>query len=96
MKKRKTKSAEKAYNQLALERTILSNERTTLSYIRTGLTAFALGIALMKIFEDVRLGLMIGVITSVVGVSFFFVGMHYHKREKKIIEKEKKIINESN
>ena len=46
------KEAVKSHKLLAQERTILANERNTLAYIRTGFSAFVLGIAAIKLFED--------------------------------------------
>ncbi|MCM8774346.1 MAG: DUF202 domain-containing protein [Candidatus Omnitrophica bacterium] len=75
-----------SHKKLAQERTILANERNTLAYIRTGFASFALGLALVKLFEEnikyVYAGygaLSIGIILIILGV------VYYPLRKKKIL-----------
>lgn len=75
-----------SHKKLAQERTILANERNTLAYVRTGFASFALGLALVKLFEEnikyVYAGygaLSIGIIVIILGV------VYYPLRKKKIL-----------
>jgi len=79
------KESVKSHKLLAQERTILANERNTLAYIRTGFSAFVLGIAAIKLFEDDGVFLYAGWVAVVVGVLFIILGIVYYRiREKRI------------
>ncbi|MDP3900135.1 MAG: DUF202 domain-containing protein [bacterium] len=76
----------KSHKLLAQERTILANERNTLAYTRTGFSAFVLGIAAIKLFEDDGFFLYAGWIAVVVGILFIIFGVVYHQIRKKRIK----------
>jgi uncharacterized membrane protein YidH (DUF202 family) len=79
------KESVKSHKLLAQERTILANERNTLAYIRTGFSAFVLGIAVIKLFEDNGFFLYAGWIAVVIGILFIIFGIVYYPiRQKKI------------
>jgi uncharacterized membrane protein YidH (DUF202 family) len=80
------KEAVKSHKLLAQERTVLANERNTLAYIRTGFSAFVLGIAAIKLFEDDGFFLYAGWIAVVIGVLFIILGVVYYPIRKKNIK----------
>jgi uncharacterized membrane protein YidH (DUF202 family) len=80
------KKAVKSHKLLAQERTILANERNTLAYIRTGFSAFVLGIATIKLFEDDGFFLYAGWIAVAVGILFIVFGVVYYPIRKKRIK----------
>lgn len=70
--------------QLALQRTKLSNERTLLSYVRTSLYLLIGGIALIQIEEYPRLH-WVGYLTLCICVIFIFIGIsRYIVLEKRL------------
>jgi len=74
-----------SHKKLAQERTILANERNTLAYIRAGFSAFVLGIALIKLFEEHIKYVYAGYITLFVGVILILLGIIYYPLRKKNI-----------
>ena len=80
------KESVKSRKLLAQERTILANERNTLAYIRTGFSAFVLGIAAIKLFEDDVFFLYTGWVTVVIGILFIIFGIVYYQIRKKRIK----------
>ena len=80
------KESVKSHKHLAQERTILANERNTLAYIRTGFSAFVLGIAGLKLFENDGFFLCVGWIAVVIGVLFIILGVVYYPIRKKRIK----------
>jgi uncharacterized membrane protein YidH (DUF202 family) len=75
-----------SHKKLAQERTILANERNTLAYVRTGFASFALGIALIKLFEEHIKYVYTGYGTLSIGVILILVGVIYYPlRKKKIL-----------
>jgi uncharacterized membrane protein YidH (DUF202 family) len=75
-----------SHKKLAQERTILANERNTLSYIRTGFASFALGLALIKLFEEHIKYVYAGYAAAIFGVSLIILGLVYYPiRKKKIL-----------
>jgi len=68
-----------SHKKLAQERTILANERNTLAYVRTGFGAFALGIALIKLFEEHIKYVYAGYGAATLGI------VYYPLRKKKIL-----------
>jgi len=80
------KESVKSHKLLAQERTILANERNTLAYIRTGFSAFVLGIAAIKLFEDNRFFIYAGWIAVVIGLLFIIFGLVYYPIRKKRIK----------
>jgi uncharacterized membrane protein YidH (DUF202 family) len=80
------KEAVKSHKQLAQERTILANERNTLAYIRTGFSAFVLGIATIKLFENDGFLLYAGWIAVVIGILFIILGLVYYPIRKNKIK----------
>ena len=81
----KTSEALKSHKRLAQERTILANERNTLAYIRTGFGAFALGIVLIKLFEDSLTYAYLGYGAVIVGILFIALGIIYYPLRNKRI-----------
>lgn len=76
-----------SHKKLAQERTILANERTTLAYIRTGFGAFALGIALIKLFEENIKYVYAGYGAAILGITLILIGIIYYPlRKKKILK----------
>ncbi len=76
-----------SHKKLAQERTILANERNTLAYIRTGFGCFALGIALIKLFEEHIKYVYGGYIALGIGIIFISLGLIYYPLRKKRILK---------
>jgi uncharacterized membrane protein YidH (DUF202 family) len=74
------------HKKLAQERTILANERNTLAYVRTGFASFALGIALIKLFEEHIKYVYAGYTAVIIGIILISLGLIYYPlRKKKII-----------
>jgi len=71
---------------LAKERTILANERNSLAYIRTGFSAFVLGIAALKLFEDDTLLPHLGWTAIGIGMVFIILGVVYYPIRKERIK----------
>ena len=75
-----------SHKKLAQERTILANERNTLAYVRTGFASFALGIALIKLFEENIKYVYAGYGALGIGVILIILGIVYYPlRKKKIL-----------
>lgn len=74
-----------SHKRLAQERTILANERNTLAYIRTGFASFALGLALIKLFEENINYVYTGYGALILGVLFIALGLIYYPLRKKRI-----------
>ena len=74
-----------SHKKLAQERTILANERNTLAYVRTGFGAFALGIALIKLFEEHIKYVYAGYGVAALGVVLIILGVIYYPLRKKIL-----------
>jgi uncharacterized membrane protein YidH (DUF202 family) len=74
-----------SHKKLAQERTILANERNTLAYIRTGFGSFALGLALIKLFEENIKYLYAGYGATILGIIMIFLGIIYYPIRKKEI-----------
>lgn len=75
-----------SHKKLAQERTILANERNTLAYIRTGFASFALGIALIKLFEEHVKYVYAGYSAIGIGAILIILGIVYYPlRKKKIL-----------
>ena len=71
---------------MAQERTILANERNTLAYIRTGFGSFALGLALIKLFDENIKYVYAGYGATILGISLIILGIVYYPiRKKKIL-----------
>lgn len=94
MKKSSKKEAEKvsdnfmkkrliSHKKLAQERTLLASERNFLAYTRTGLASFALGFALVKLFEESMMYVYIGYLALIAGLGFILFGIFSHPRRKK-------------
>lgn len=82
----KLRSALASHKRLAQERTILANERNTLAYIRTGFGSFALGIALIKLFEEHIKYVYAGYAATILGIILIIAGLIYYPiRKKKIL-----------
>jgi uncharacterized membrane protein YidH (DUF202 family) len=81
-----SKEAVKSHKLLAQERTILANERNTLAYIRTGFSAFVLGVAVIKLFEDSDFFPYTGWIAVAIGILFIILGIAYYPIRKKKIK----------
>ena len=76
-----------SHKKLAQERTILANERNTLAYIRTGFASFALGLALIKLFEEHVKYVYAGYGAAILGVVLIILGLVYYPiRKKKILK----------
>jgi len=76
-----------SHKKLAQERTILANERNTLAYIRTGFSAFVLGIALIKLFEEHIKYVYAGYGAATLGIVLIILGIVYYPlRKKKILK----------
>jgi len=80
------KKSFESHKLLAQERTILANERNTLAYVRTGFSAFVLGIAAIKLFEEDSFFLYVGGAAAVSGVLFIIFGVVYYPIRKKRIK----------
>ena len=75
-----------SHKKLAQERTILANERNTLAYIRTGFGSFALGLALIKLFEEHIKYVYAGYGATILGVTLIILGVVYYPlRKRKIL-----------
>lgn len=75
-----------SHKKLAQERTILASERNTLAYVRTGFAAFALGIALIKLFEEHIKYIYAGYTALSIGIFLILLGIIYYPlRKKKIL-----------
>ena len=75
-----------SHKKLAQERTILANERNTLAYVRTGFGSFALGIALIKLFEEHMKYVYAGYSALILGIILIILGIVYYPlRKKKIL-----------
>ncbi len=74
-----------SHKKLAQERTILANERNTLAYIRTGFGSFALGLALIKLFEEHIKYVYMGYGAAILGVCLIVLGIVYYPLRKKRI-----------
>ena len=74
-----------SHKKLAQERTILANERNTLAYIRTGFGSFALGLALIKLFEEHIRYVYAGYATATLGIILIILGIVYYPLRKKRI-----------
>lgn len=59
----------------AKERTMLANERNSLAYIRTGFSAFVLGLAFIKLFEQDPIFVRSGTISLLAGTLFILLGI---------------------
>jgi uncharacterized membrane protein YidH (DUF202 family) len=76
-----------SHKKLAQERTILANERNTLAYVRTGFGAFALGIALVKLFDEHIKYVYAGYGAIILGIILILIGIIYYPlRKKKILK----------
>jgi len=76
-----------SHKKLAQERTILANERNTLAYIRTGFGSFALGLALIKLFEENIKYVYAGYGAAILGVILIILGIVYYPlRKRKILK----------
>jgi uncharacterized membrane protein YidH (DUF202 family) len=74
-----------AQKTFAKERTILSVERNSLAYIRTGFSAFVLGIAFIKLFDEDIFFVKSGIVALIAGVLFICLGIAlYFIRNRKI------------
>ena len=74
-----------SHKKLAQERTILANERNTLAYIRTGFGSFALGLALIKLFEEHIKYVYAGYVAATLGIILIILGIVYYPLRKKRI-----------
>ncbi len=75
-----------SHKKLAQERTILANERNTLAYVRTGFASFALGIALIRLFEEHIKYVYAGYGATILGVALIILGIVYYPlRKRKIL-----------
>ena len=74
-----------SHKKLAQERTILANERNTLAYIRTGFGSFALGLALIKLFDEHIKYVYAGYGVAALGVVLIILGVIYYPLRKKIL-----------
>lgn len=75
-----------AHKLLAQERTVLANERNTLAYIRTGFSAFVLGVALIKLFEEHTVFVYGGIVSLSVGFLLVVLGFVYYPLRKRRIK----------
>ena len=76
-----------SHKKLAQERTILANERNTLAYIRTGFGSFALGLALIKLFDENIKYVYAGYGAAILGVILIILGLVYYPlRKRKILK----------
>jgi len=74
-----------SHKKLAQERTVLANERNTLAYVRTGFGSFALGIALIKLFEEHIKYVYAGYVSATIGIILIILGIIYYPFRKKRI-----------
>jgi len=84
MENKHLKETIKSQKLLAQERTILAYERNSLAYIRTGFSAFVLGIASIKLFENNTFYL--GWIAIAIGILFVILGIVYYPIRKNKIK----------
>jgi uncharacterized membrane protein YidH (DUF202 family) len=76
-----------SHKKLAQERTILANERNSLAYVRTGFGAFALGLALIKLFEEHIKYVYAGYGAATLGMVLIILGIVYYPlRKRKILK----------
>lgn len=73
-------------DQLAADRTILSNQRTFLAYLRTALTLFVAGLTFIRFFDRIWIE-VIGWIFMPVGVMTFFVGLIRYNRLRLVLRR---------
>jgi putative membrane protein len=76
-------------DQLAIDRTILSNERTFLAYIRTALALFATGGFVIRFFDSNLLEVL-GWIFILLGIITVVIGKFRYRKMKRLIELEEK------
>ncbi|NCO11016.1 hypothetical protein CO038_04235 [Candidatus Pacearchaeota archaeon CG_4_9_14_0_2_um_filter_39_13] len=75
-----------SHKRLAQERTILANERNSLAYVRTGFGSFALGLALIKLFEEHIKYVYAGYGAAALGLILVLLGLIYYPiRKRKIL-----------
>ena len=75
-----------SHKRLAQERTILANERNSLAYVRTGFGSFALGLALIKPFEEHIKYVYAGYGAAALGLILVLLGLIYYPiRKRKIL-----------
>lgn len=74
-----------SHKALAQERTLLASERTTLAWIRTGFGAFALGIALIRLFDVGSGYVAAGYVSLAVGLGCIVLGVVAYPRRKRRI-----------
>ena len=86
---KKVKKEDSVSLRLAQERTNLANERNTLAYIRTGFASFALGIILVKLFENHEKLVPLGYLASIIGAILMLLGLIYYPLRKRKIFKMK-------
>ncbi len=73
-------------DQLAIDRTILSNERTMLAYLRTALTLLIVSFALIRFVDDVFF-IALGVVLIPVSVVIGWIGRSRYLRRKSMIQR---------
>jgi len=65
---------------LALERTSLANERTFFAYARTAIMVLISGVSAFKLFPDIMVIFIMGLIAVVFSVVLFFIGLKKYLR----------------
>ena len=80
---------EKFFLWLAQERTALANERNSLACTRTGFSAFALGAAFIKLFEEDVMFVYFGWASVAIGIVFIVLGLVYYPLRKRKIKSVK-------
>ncbi|PIN76299.1 hypothetical protein COV18_00090 [Candidatus Woesearchaeota archaeon CG10_big_fil_rev_8_21_14_0_10_37_12] len=80
------KKSLQTHKLLAQERTVLANERNTLAYVRTGFSAFVLGIALIKLFEEHLFFVYSGWASLLIGLLIIILGLVYYPVRKQKIK----------
>lgn len=78
-------------DQLAIDRTVLSNERTFLAYIRTALALFATGGFVIRFFDSSLLEVL-GWVFIILGIITVIIGKFRYRKMKRLIEFEEKQI----
>ncbi|TVQ55417.1 MAG: DUF202 domain-containing protein [Phycisphaerales bacterium] len=73
-------------DQLAIDRTILSNERTMLAYLRTALTLLIVSFALIRFVDDVVF-ITLGVLLIPVSLAIGWIGRSRYQRRKAMIQR---------
>ena len=73
-------------DQLAIDRTILSNERTMLAYLRTALTMLIVSFALIR-FVDGPVFITLGVLLIPVSLAIGWIGRSRYRRRKAMIRR---------